>query len=72
MSLTEVNFVDKNKCNKNEGPKTKVPKLDFHLVPEYESSDDDGNNNDGNYYEVDNCEHEVIEQYGKVKHNSSV
>ena len=67
MSLTEVKFVDKNKCNKNEGPKTKVPKLDFHLVPEYESSDDDDN-----YYEVDNCKHEVIEGYGKGKHNSSV
>ena len=73
MSLTEVKFVDRNKCNKNEGPKTKVPKLDFHLVPEYESSDDDGNNNnDVNYYEVNNCKHDIIEGYGKVKHNSSV
>ena len=71
MSLTEVKFIDKTKCEQKEHPKTKVPKLDFHLVPEYESSDDEEVINDYMIEKVTKDKQIHPHHENHIKHNSS-
>lgn len=72
MSLTEVKFIDKTKCNQKENPKTKVPKLDFHLVPEYESSEEEEEVFNDYAIEKGKKDKHAHPHHGNhIKHNSS-